>query len=58
MYKTISLGCSAKAWGSRLVWNISQEDIQVVLEHLYISMLTVPKLSWQDVKELGSFNCQ
>ena len=42
MQETIGLCCSNQSRDGGLVWCVPQEDVQVVLEHKDVSMLTVP----------------
>ena len=42
MQETIGLSCSNQSWDGGLIRDVLQEDVQVVLEHQDVSMLTIP----------------
>ena len=46
------MGWSCKASNSRLVRNVAEVDVKMILEHLHIPMLTVPELDRQQIKQL------
>ena len=52
MQETIGLSCSTHSWDGRLIWNVLQKDVQVILEHKDVSMFTIPQTFWQQVEQL------